>query len=301
MRIETALLPVRTLGRATVLAGDDGGRYPHGHAMVVEGREERVLIDPSLSVAAAPPLAGIARLLISHAHEDHLAGVLRYPTTPIHAHEADVEGLRSLDGLMAVYGMPPATEARWRQEVVERFHYVPRPDAAAFRDGERFDIGGVTLHAIHLPGHTSGHSAFLVEPDGVLFLADIDLSSFGPYYGDAASSIDAFEHSLVRCRMLEARFYVTFHHKGVVEGRAAFLSLLDDYAAVIGRREQTLAQWLGEPHTLDEIVAHRFIYRPHVTTLFVEAVERRSAVLHLERLIQRGVVAEVEPGRFARV
>jgi glyoxylase-like metal-dependent hydrolase (beta-lactamase superfamily II) len=301
MRMGATLTPIRTLGPVIVLAGDDGGRYPHGHAMVVEGREERVLVDPSLSVAAAPPLAGIDRLLISHAHEDHLAGVFRYPATPIHAHEADVEGLRSLDGLMAVYGMPAATEARWRQEVVERFHFVPRPDAAAFRDGARFDIGGATLHVIHLPGHTSGHSAFLVEPDGVLFLADIDLSSFGPYYGDASSSIEAFEQSLVRCRTLEARHYVTFHHKGVIEGRAAFLSLLDSYAAVIGRRERALAQWLAEPHTLDEIVAHRFIYRPHVTTLFVEAVERRSAVLHLERLVQRGAVAEVEPGRFVRV
>lgn len=300
MGIDAAVRPVRTLGRAIVLAGEESGRYPHGHSMLVEGREQRVLIDPSLSLAAAEPLPGVDRVLISHAHEDHLAGVFRYPAAPIHAHEADVDGLRSLDGLMAVYGMAAATEARWRHEVVERFHYVPRPDATAFRDGDEFDIGGATLRAIHLPGHTSGHSAFLLEPDGVLFLADIDLSSFGPYYGDASSSIDAFERSLVRCRELDARWYVTFHHKGVIDGRAAFLGLLDEYAAVIARREQALADWLVEPHTLDEIVARRFIYRPHVTLLFVEPVERRSAVLHLERLVHRGVVTEVEPGRFAR-
>jgi glyoxylase-like metal-dependent hydrolase (beta-lactamase superfamily II) len=291
---------VKALGRARVLASGDAGRYPDGYSMLVEGSDERLLIDPSLTVAAAPPLPGIDRLLISHAHEDHLSGVFRYPDVPIFAHEADVEGLRSLDGLMAVYGMEPATEARWRVEVVERFHFVARPDAAAFRDGDRFDVGGATVQVIHLPGHTSGHSAFLLEPDGVLFLADIDLSSFGPYYGDASSSVDAFERSLVRCRDLEARWYVTFHHKGVVDGREAFLRLLDEYAAVIGRRERTLREWLAEPHTLDEIVAHRFIYRPHVTLVFVEAVERRSAVLHLERLLARGEVAEVEPGRYQR-
>jgi glyoxylase-like metal-dependent hydrolase (beta-lactamase superfamily II) len=291
---------MKTLGQAVVLSSEEGGRYPHGHSMIVEGTEERVLIDPSLTVAVAAPIPGIDRLLVSHAHEDHLSGVFRYPAAPIHAHDADVDGLRSLDGLMAVYGMAPETEARWRREVVERFHFVPRPDATAFRDGDRFDVGGATLHVIHLPGHTSGHSAFLLEPDGVLFLADIDLSGFGPYYGDASSSVDAFERSLVRCRDLEARWYVTFHHKGVIEGRDAFLRLLDDYSAVIGRRERELAEWLAEPHTVDEIVAHRFIYRPHVTLLFVEAVERRSAVLHLERLMARGEVVEVEPGRYQR-
>jgi glyoxylase-like metal-dependent hydrolase (beta-lactamase superfamily II) len=292
--------PVRALGRARVLAAEDSGRYPHGHSLLIEGDEERILIDPSLSLAAADAIAGVDRLLVSHAHEDHLAGVCRYPGAPIHAHEADVGGLRSLDGLMAVYGMAPATEARWREEVVERFHFVPRPDALAFGDGARFEVGGGRLHAIHLPGHTSGHCAFLLEPDGVLFLADIDLSGFGPYYGDASSSVDAFERSLERCRDLEAGWYVTFHHKGVIEGRGAYLALLDEYAAVIGRRERALAEWLSEPRTLDEIVAHRFIYRPHVTLLFVDAVERRSAVLHLERLLRQGVVTEVEPGRFRR-
>jgi hypothetical protein len=43
-------------------------------------------------------------------------------------------------------------------------------------------------------------------------------------------------------------------------------------------------------------VAHRFVYRPHVTLLFVEGVERRSAVLHLERLMARGVIVDTRDG-----
>ena len=50
------------------------------------------------------------------------------------------------------------------------------------------------------PGHTRGHSAFHVESDDVFFLADIDLSSFGPYYGDAWSDLEDFERSLVQVR-----------------------------------------------------------------------------------------------------
>ena len=291
-----------TRGHVTLLPGDDGGRYPNGHSLLVRGREETVLIDPSLTIAALDqPPAGIDRLIISHAHEDHLSGVFRYPGTPIHAHAADVSGLQSLPGLMAVYGLPADIEPRWATEVVERFHFVPRPDATAFNDGDTFDLGGVTLRVVHLPGHTSGHCGLFIEPDGVVFLADIDLSGFGPYYGDRSSSLDDFERSLVTCRDLEARQYITFHHKGVVEGRASFLALLDEYEAVIGRRERVLLAMLDEPRTIDDIVARRFIYRPHVTLMFVEGVERRSAELHLERLIARGQVEEVEPGRYRRI
>ena len=290
-----------TLGHVTVLASDDGGRYPNGHSLLVRGREETVLIDPSLTIAALDrPPEGVDRLIISHAHEDHLAGAFRYPDTPIHAHAADVSGLQSLPGLMAVYGLPAHIEPRWATEVVERFHFVPRPDARAFSDGDTFDLGGVTLRVVHLPGHTSGHCGLIVEPGDLVFLADIDLSSFGPYYGDRSSGLDDFERSLVKCRELDARWYVTFHHKGVVEGRAAFLALLDEYEAAIGRRERALLAMLDEPRTIDEIVAKRFIYRPHVTLMFVEGVERRSAELHLERLIAREQVDEVEPGRYRR-
>jgi glyoxylase-like metal-dependent hydrolase (beta-lactamase superfamily II) len=224
--------------------------------------------------------------------------VFQFPTLPIHVHRDDRPGLDSLDGLMTIYGLPRDTEAAWRVEVVEKFRYVPRPDAVTYVDGDTFDVGGSTLRVVHLPGHTRGHSGFLIEPDGMMFLADIDLSGFGPYYGDAWSSLDDFERSIQRCREIEAGTYVTFHHKGIVETRAAFLALLDEYEAAIGRRERALLRFLAEPRTLDDIVAHRFVYRPHVKLVFAEAVERRSASLHLDRLLTTGRVTEVDPGRF---
>lgn len=289
----------------TVLPSADGGRYPHGNSVLVRGAGEQVLIDPSLSVADSStfPLAPTAvdRVLISHCHEDHLAGLHRFPDAAVHVHESDRLGLNSLDGLMRIYGMPPEIETSWRQEVLERFHYVPRPDAISFHDGDTFDLGGVKIRVIHLPGHTRGHSGFFIEPDDVMFLADIDLTGFGPYYGDAWSSIDDFETSLARCREIEAVSYVTFHHKGTVQSRRDLLELLDQYRAVIDRRERAMLEFLRQPHTLDDMVAHRFVYRPHVQLLFADAVERRAAQLHIERLMTRGLVTSIGPGQFAAV
>ena len=155
---------------------------------------------------------------------------------------------------------------------------------------------------LHAPGHTRGHSFFLVEPDGVLYLGDVDLSSFGPYYGDAWSSLVDFEHTLAFARTLDARWYATFHHIGVVDGRAAFLEKLDRYAAVIADRERRLLEYLAEPHSLDEIAAHRFVYRPQDQVANADATERVMMGMHIERLMRRGTVERLAAELFrARV
>ncbi len=277
------------------------GSYPSGNSVLVRGAGETVIIDPSVTVVergGAP--TRVDAVLNSHSHEDHMAGNGFFPAARVHIHHDDLPGARSLDGLMAVYGLSGPAEDEFRHTVVEEFFYAPRPDAQGFGDGHVFDLGGVTVQAVHLPGHTRGHSGFRIS-DGVFFLSDIDLTGFGPYYGDAWSDLDDFEASLARVREEEADHYVTFHHKGVVEGRATFVRMVDEFGAVIDRRHQAMLAFLAEPHTLDDMVAHRFVYRPHVQHVFADSVERRSAWLHLQRMLGRAEAAEVEPGRFQRV
>ncbi len=177
---------------------------------------------------------------------------------------------------------------------------MPRPDAEGFADGAVFDLGELSVTAVHLPGHTRGHSGFHID-GGVFFLSDIDLTGFGPYYGDVWSDLDQFEESLVKVREVEARWYVTFHQKGVIEGRSRFLEMLDAFHAVIGRRHTEMLAFLDEPRTIDEMVARRFVYRPHVDIPFVATVEARTAQLHVARMLDRGEAIEAEPGRYRAV
>lgn len=284
----------------SVLVGDSNGAYPSGNTLLIEGAGETIIIDPSVTLVAqggAP--TPVDAVVNSHSHEDHIAGNGLFADARVHVHDADLPGVRTLEGLMAVYGLEGDARTEFEKVVLEEFHFAPRPDAQGFGDGHVFDLGGgVTVEAVHLPGHTRGHSGFRI--DGVFFLSDIDLTGFGPYYGDVWSDLEDFEASLEKVRDEEAEFYVTFHHKGIIEGRQAFVELLDGFAAVIGRRHAAMLDYLAEPHSIREMADHRFIYRPHVEMPFVDNVEWRSADMHVQRMLRRGEAVEIEPGRFSR-
>jgi len=293
-------LETRKFGAATLLVGPRGGKYPDGNSLLVEGPEESLLVDPSLGLLAREnALPRVDRVVLSHCHEDHVAGLHLFPETPVHVHEADRLGLLSLDGLMGIYGFTESVATPWRRALVEQFHYVPRPDALGFEGEVIFELGGdVRVRALHAPGHTRGHCVLLVEPEGALYLGDIDLSSFGPYYGDAWSSLEDFERTLARVREVPANAWITFHHIGAIDDRTDFLERLERYAAVIGSREARLLEFLDEPRSLDDIAEHRFVYRPGDAVPFADPVERRSMSQHLARLREAGRVEEVEPGRY---
>jgi glyoxylase-like metal-dependent hydrolase (beta-lactamase superfamily II) len=289
------------LGATTVCFGAERGKYPQGNSLFVRGSEEALVIDPSLGLLPrSAALPAVDRVVNSHCHEDHVAGNHLFPSVPWHVHEADLPGLQSFEGFLAIFGYDDANVMKaWAQVARERFHYTERPDAVPYRDGDVFELGGdVRVRVIHTPGHTRGHSALWIEPDGVLYLGDIDLSSFGPYYGDAWSDLEDFERSLALVREIEARHYATFHHIGVVD-RPTFLERLDRYVAVIADREQRLLAFLAEaPRTLDEVAEHRFVYRRSDPVPFAAPVERRSMGMHIARLRRQGRVHEIEPGRF---
>ncbi|MBV6756682.1 MBL fold metallo-hydrolase [Rhodococcus opacus] len=288
----------RRFGSVQVLAGSNKGAYPYGNSLLIEGSSETLLVDPSLEVAwlENPPPADC--VFVSHAHEDHLAGLARYDSAHVTVHQDDLRHVQSAELRLERYGMPPQIARNHERELSAKFRLADSVDAVGVPDLATMDLGGTTVTVIHLPGHTRGHSGLLVEPDGFLFLADIDLSSFGPYYGDIDSDLEAFEASIARCRDIDARWYGTFHHHGVVEGVDNFRARLDAYLAVVGRRDELILAALSEPRTIEDILETRLLYPPHINEPYVPAIERRTTERHLSRLISRGHVDEVEPNLF---
>lgn len=285
----------RQLGRyTTVLFGHEQGKYPDGNSVLVRGASGSVLIDPSLTVASADPPLEVDTVLLTHTHEDHAAGVAAVRWGALKVHDNDLEALRSVDGLMALYGLPQALWPQMTEFVTSRFRFVGWPAAEGLADGDRLDLGGVTITLVHAPGHTAGHSLYLIEGDDgvrVVVTGDIDLTGFGAYYGDAASSLDAFEQTMQAMRAVVADHYVTFHHKGVVDGHEAFAAAVDTYAESFRRREEALLALLHQPRSFDELVAEGIVYRRGTRPpVFGESVERRTIGQHLDRLLADGRV-----------
>ena len=176
--------------------------------------------------------------------------------------------------------------------MIRDFNVAPRPDAIAYGDGQQWHLGGdVTVTAIHTPGHTAGHCALLIDPDGVAFIGDIDLTGFGPYYGDPLSSLTDFRRTIERVRDIDACFWVTSHHRGIYDSRAVFLDGLAKFASVMDERNDTILQWLSEkPMSLSEMVAKRLLYPLKYTAPWVNSIERRTIEQHLEELQKNGFV-----------
>lgn len=288
------IAPIR-IGPVTVWPGEAAGKYPDGNQVIVHGGDSIAVFDTPLVSNALPPASGFSSadlVILGHVHEDHMAGLHRLQHAPVTVHHADLAALQSWDGLGEHYGYGTPILDQLHDKLQREFHYAPRPDATGFDDGASWDLGaGVKVHAVHMPGHTAGHSVLFVEPGAVAFIGDIDLSSFGPYYGDATSSLADFRRTLKRVADLPARHWITSHHKGVISSREQFLSLLSAFAARIDARETRLLQLLAErPKTLEELTAERIVYRPEADQLWVVEAERMSIMRHLDELLTKAAV-----------
>jgi len=290
-------IPTQQFGPVTVYFGEKNGKYPDGNQVIVTGADMRVGFDTPLLAHRAPQvLDGVDLLMLGHAHEDHTAGLGMLPDAPLLAPEQDLAAVQSVEGMLAHYGYSEKTTEEMRHFINDRFHFKPRPDATGYADGHTLDLGGgVRIRAIHAPGHTRGHSILMVEPGNIAFIGDIDLSSFGPYYGDGCSDLTAFMRTLDEIEHMEASTWITFHHKGVISDRETFLHLLRAFREKAHQRARDIVQFIAEGgaagRTVDEMVAHRFLYPKDYQVIYLEDVERYTINGHLELLTAGGQVA----------
>lgn len=233
---------IRLSEHVSVLPGAARGANPSGNPLRIRGGDTTVQIDCSIDA----PAPDVDLVLLSHYHEDHVVG-LGETSAPVVVHDRDLPAVQSWDGFARATITPtPADEFR------AQFRWAARPDATGFDDEAVIDVGGgVRIRVIPLPGHTAGHCGFYVEPDGVFFLADVDLSSFGPVYCDSGSRLSDVRATLARCAEIDAAVYATYHHKGWYTERAVYLEDLAAHARAVDVREARIRELLAdeEPST----------------------------------------------------
>lgn len=282
------------------IPGEQGGRYPFCHSVYVEGAG--LLIDPAsdrerlIRLRADPGVKGV---WLSHWHEDHLMHLDLFEDVPLWISAADAPPISAIDSFMDAYGMDQADErAYWREILVKDFHFRPRTPTGLLQEDAGHSVGGLTIEILSTPGHTPGHTAFFFQEQGVLFMGDYDLTKFGPWYGDAESSIEETIASVRRLRKISAKVWITGHEAGLFESDPGVL--WERYLAVISVREEKLLELLKTPRTLDDVVAACIIYgKPREPKAFFAFGERAHMKKHLEKLMREEIVRR-EGQRYVR-
>ena len=289
-------------GRVVFMPGPNRGKYPHCHSLFIDD-EVQAVVDPASDEAALKRLAEEKRIAVvihSHWHEDHFWFTDLFAGARLWVPAADLEPYLDLENFIRWYGFDaPEHAQQWRQILAQQFRYRPRRPDRTYTDGETFSFGATRAEVVHTPGHTPGHSCLFFPEESLLFLADIDLSRFGPWYGDVYSNLDDTIASVEKVRKIPARRYVASHEQGLFE--APMDDLFDRYLAVVEDRDRKLRELLGEPRCREEIIARRIVYgRPREPKSFYDFGEWATMRKHLERMIRRGEVKE-EGGRWRLV
>jgi hydroxyacylglutathione hydrolase len=294
-------MDTRRFGSILFIPGSGGARYPHCNSLFIDD-EVKVLIDPGSDEACLRDLASRRRvdvLLDTHYHEDHTAFNHLFPDAALWVHEAEAPCHRSYQTFLEYYGLQESPYRKeWDEFLLGKFHFRERIPARELKDGDILDFGRTRAQVVYTPGHTIGHICLFFPDEGILFLADYDLTPFGPWYGDSCSDIGQTIDSMNRLLGIPAGIYITGHQLGIVE--KGFKGLAEAYLDVIGQREVKLLEFLASPRTLDEIVNRWIIYgRERKPRYFFELGEREMMRKHLERLVAEGRL-KTKAGRYSR-
>lgn len=290
----------KRFGHILFIPGPSRGRYPHCNSLYIDDAM-KALIDAGSDESFMRHLEKnhlVDMLVNSHYHEDHILFNILFPDADLCVHEAERSCYRSIRNMLDYYGLTGTDhEKAWHDILIERFNYREREPALAFRDGDILDFGRTRMEVVHTPGHSPGHCSFYFPEEEVLFLGDLDMTGFGPWYGDRVSDIDETIESVRRLTKIPARVFISAHEAGIIEGDLS--GPAETYLAVIDQREERLMGCLGHPQTLDEIAARWLMYgRPREPKYLFEFAERALVKKHLERLEKKKAVKKRQDGRY---
>jgi glyoxylase-like metal-dependent hydrolase (beta-lactamase superfamily II) len=280
-----------------VIPGLNKGRFPFAHSFLVRD-DLCVLIDTGCGLEALREIREsfpLDLIINSHGHADHCSGNWLFPDIPLYAPIEGADSHGRLGPLSQRFLGSNNLCDRWQDWIRGMMGFVDRSPTNFFSEGHVFDFGKLKLKAIHTPGHTCDHYCFVEEDNNILLSFDIDLTAFGPWYGNPESNLNDFRRSIEIVRNLAPRMIASSHLLPISSGIKEALKV---YTAVLDKREKKIAKLISPGIDKVGLVNAAPIYQRHTQEpeLF-RFFEGRMIDLHLEELIGKQEV-RLEKGQY---
>ncbi len=256
-------------------------------------------------------VADVDEILLTHHHEDHagLAGEIQAESgATVRAHHSEAAlTAREPEALAEMATLRRRRFADWNVPVpayeeleadltsFDEVEQAVAPDVEPYDEGDRFQAGGVTLEALHLPGHTAGQCGFIMERDGrtELLAGDALLPHYTPNVGGADLRLDRpLDHYLSTLRtIIDLDFdRVWPGHRDPIDdpsGRAR--ELIDHHR----ERSRRILDFLADSGPVDvwSVSDHLFGTLEDIHILHGPG----EAFAHLDHLHAHGVVERIPP------
>jgi glyoxylase-like metal-dependent hydrolase (beta-lactamase superfamily II) len=246
------------------LQGEDRARYPYSNSLLIDD----LLIDTGIgkkNLKMVKKEHQISTILLSHWHEDHISGNSLFPEAKFMAHEQDaslIEDPKKIPEAYAVLGTP--IEEQFLASL-ESYRLKNTPLSRLLKDGDTITTStGRDIKVIHTPGHSPGHCCFYIPKSKLCFLADIDLSSFGPWYGCLDSNLMDFQQSIEKIKEFSIECAVT-SHAHIIRSSQIIQEQIEIYQSIIKQREDRILNYFNPtiPVTIGDLIEKNIVYNKY--------------------------------------
>ncbi|HET7657789.1 MAG TPA: MBL fold metallo-hydrolase [Bacillales bacterium] len=293
------------IGPIEIIPGEHESHVPYCTSLLVHGKDHDALIDCGGGKTAFDYLQkqNIRNLYLTHYHIDHIWGAYLFKDAEIAINTYDRKKLSDRDelarasGLYALCGEEGAKKRvkhlleneQDAEELKPNWNPVLGITDKVYPYEKEIEIADTKMRILHTPGHTEGYCCPYFPEYGVFFCGDFDLTSFGPWYNDADSDIEQFFKSAERTLEVDAKYYVTAHHKGTFE-RSEYENRLRRFMDKIREREEKTRKAVQRGILPKDIVYEEIFYyrRTHTEKPHLMESEIIGIAKHLDHLIKQG-------------